>query len=94
MFGITLRMCPKCRHFSLKQNTFSRLYVCDKCGFAVNSWNLHTYDPSVTPTTAPKPDPKPFYFGRTKTKKPTKEQLEALSNTIDTEQGVANEILE
>jgi transcription initiation factor TFIIIB Brf1 subunit/transcription initiation factor TFIIB len=89
MGAISIRSCPSCKCFTLQRDYMAevQLYVCRTCGFAVNEWNLNTgsaYNPPVTYSTytAPK-KPKPTSFKRTKTKKPTKKQLEELSATID-----------
>lgn len=84
MGAVSIRSCPKCKNFTLQRDYCSntQLYVCRKCGFAANAWNLTTGSLYTPPAERQKPNPKPTSFTRTKTKKPTKAQLEALSAAI------------
>lgn len=86
MTSITIRSCPNCRCFTLQRDYMAetQLYVCLTCNYAVNEWNLNTGSAYTPPAryTAPK-KPKPTSFSRTKTKKPTRKQLDELSAAID-----------
>ena len=87
MGAISIRSCPQCKCFTLQRDYMAetQLFVCRTCGFAVNEWNLTTGSYFQQPANygVVRPNPKPTSFKRTKTRKPTKKQLEELAAAID-----------
>ena len=86
MVAINIRNCPICNLYTMEKNTFSEdRYKCRVCGYSPDEWALALNPGPLLPLRdrliASKP--KPSTFGRTKSKKPTKKQLEALSAAID-----------
>lgn len=84
----TCRQCPQCYMYTYVMKRDVMRYTCTMCGYSETAEEMVAgvyagyYGPGWLDM-VPKKDPVPTAFTRTKGKKPTRAELEALSVAID-----------